>query len=68
MGNVGTHLKVWDLPRIREAMDQLQFIVTDTGEIGVGWSNRGEDGGFAVLKWMSDDLRDSALDRRTHDE
>lgn len=57
-------IETWDLPKIREAMNELQFIVTSDGRIGVGWSNRGEDGGFSVLKWLSNDLADSALQHR----
>ena len=57
------NVKVWELPKIRKAMNELQFIVTSAGEIGVGWSNRGENGGFDVLMWMSDDLRRSAIDK-----
>lgn len=57
------NVKVWELPNVRKAMNELQFIVTSTGEIAVGWSNRGEVGGFDVLMWMSDDLRQSVIER-----
>lgn len=58
-----TNIKPWELPKIRKAMNELQFIVTSDGEIGVGWSNKSEDGGFDVLMWMSDNLRKSAVEK-----
>ena len=59
-----TNIKPWELPKIRKAMNELQFIVTSEGDIGIGWSNKSEDGGFDVLMWMSDDLRESAVARQ----
>ena len=62
-------IQPWELPKFRKIMNDLQFIVTSTGEIGVGWSNRGEDGGFDVLMWLSDDLRRSAVENgRSEDD
>ena len=53
----------WELPKLRKVMNEIQFIVTSSGEIGIGWSNKGEGGGFDVLKWMSNDLRESELNK-----
>ncbi len=64
--NKDKSVQPWDLPATREAMDELQFIVTSDGRVGVGWSNRGEDGGFSILKWMAEDMLVSAFERKHH--
>lgn len=41
----------------------LQFMLTREGKIGVGYSNKTEEGGFTVLKWLPDDMVKDAADR-----